>query len=39
VLGELLMEVVNPIYSEHPDLKPEQMGGTYKLPPNAAGKE
>jgi hypothetical protein len=39
VLGELLMEVVNPLYAEHPDLKPEQMGGTYQLPPSAAVPE
>ena len=25
ILGEMLMEVMNPLYAEHPDLKPEEM--------------
>lgn len=32
VMGALLTEVVNPIYSEHPNLKPTQMGGPYVVP-------
>jgi len=32
VLGYMLTEIMNPIYLEHPDLKPEQLGGTYRVP-------
>jgi hypothetical protein len=39
VMGALLTEIVNPIYSEHPDLKPAQMGGTYEVPQNVLGSE
>ncbi len=34
VLGHMLTEIMNPIYAEHPDLKPEQLGGTYRVPPS-----
>jgi hypothetical protein len=39
VMGALLTELVNPIYSEHPELKPVQMGGTYEVPSNVLGSE
>lgn len=26
VLGELLLEIVNPLYCQHPELKPPEMG-------------
>jgi hypothetical protein len=32
VMGALLTEIVNPIYSEYPGLKPTQMGGSYVVP-------
>jgi hypothetical protein len=34
VLGYMLTEIMNPIYAEHPELKPEQLGGTYQVPPS-----
>ena len=34
VLGYMLTEIMNPIYAEHPDLKPEQLGGTYRVLPS-----
>jgi hypothetical protein len=39
VMGALLIEVVNPIYSEHPNLKPTQMGGPYVVPAEVLGSE
>ncbi len=33
VLGYLLTEIMNPIYKEHPDLKPKQMDGPYEIDP------
>ena len=35
IMGYMLTEVMNPIYAEHPDLKPEQLGGPYRVPPSA----
>jgi hypothetical protein len=32
VLGYLFTEIMTPIYAEHPDLKPEHLGGTYRVP-------
>ncbi len=32
VLGYMFTEIMTPIYAEHPDLKPEQLGGTYRVP-------
>ncbi len=34
IMGYMLIEVMNPIYAEHPDLKPEQLGGPYRVPPS-----
>lgn len=31
VMGEILHEVLNPLYAEHPDLKPTALGGTHVL--------
>jgi hypothetical protein len=39
IMGSLLIELANPIYSEHPDLKPVQMGGTYAVPAEVLGPE
>jgi hypothetical protein len=33
VMGYMLTEILNPIYGEHPGLKPEGMGGSYQVPP------
>jgi len=33
VLAYLLTEIMNPIYDEHPDLKPKQLGGPYEIDP------
>lgn len=33
VLADMLFEVMNPIYAEHPDLKPVQLGGEYDYQP------
>jgi hypothetical protein len=30
-----LLDVLNPIYQEHPRLKPQELGGSYELPPTA----
>jgi hypothetical protein len=30
IMGETLFQVLNPIWEEHPELKPVKMGGTYK---------
>ena len=27
IMGEMLLEIMNPIYKEHPDLKPKELGG------------
>jgi hypothetical protein len=27
-----LFDIMNPIYAEHPHLKPKQLGGAYDLP-------
>jgi hypothetical protein len=35
VLGYMFTEIMTPIYAEHPDLKPEQLGGTYRVPSSA----
>jgi hypothetical protein len=32
VLAEIETSIHRPIYEEHPDLKPRQLGGTYELP-------
>lgn len=37
VLGYMLTEILNPLYDEHPELKPEQLGGTYRMPPFVSG--
>ncbi len=39
VMGALLTEIVNPIYSEHPGLKPTQMGGSYVVPAHVLRSE
>jgi hypothetical protein len=31
VLAEILLEFMNPIYDEHPELRPEGLGGSYKV--------
>ena len=31
IMGYMLTEVLNPIYAEHPELKPEQLGGSYRV--------
>lgn len=31
VMGELLFGMMNPIYREHPDLKPKELGGPYDV--------
>jgi hypothetical protein len=31
VLGTILTEVLNPIYFQHPDLKPKKLGGPYQV--------
>ena len=31
VMAEILLELLNPIYAEHPDLKPEGLGGPYRV--------
>jgi len=33
VLAEILTEIMNPIYNEHPDLKPKELGGNYIIDP------
>lgn len=33
VMGELLIGFMNPIYKEHPDLMPKEMGGEYDIDP------
>ncbi len=33
VLAALLTEIMNPLYSEFPELKPKQMGGSYEVDP------
>jgi len=35
IMGYMLTEVMNPIYAEHPELKPEQLGGPYHMPSGA----
>ena len=37
VLGYMLTEILNPLYAEYPELKPEQLGGTYRMPPSISG--
>lgn len=32
--GYMFTEIMNPIPAEHSDLKPEQLGGTYRVPPS-----
>ncbi len=32
-MGDLYLEVLQPLWEKYPDLKPEQMGGTYKVNP------
>ena len=39
VLGYMFTEIMTPIYVEHPDLKPEQLGGTYRVPSSIYEKE
>ena len=36
IMGYMLTEVMNPIYAEHPELKPEQLGGPYHIPSGTA---
>lgn len=31
VLGEILVGFLNPIYQEHPSLKPQEMGGEFEV--------
>lgn len=31
IMSLFLMDFMNPIYEEHPSLKPKQMGGTYEV--------
>jgi hypothetical protein len=33
IMADLLTEIMNPIYSEHPELKPVELGGIYKVDP------
>ncbi|MBU2713179.1 hypothetical protein [Zooshikella harenae] len=33
VMGELLIGFMNPIYKQHPSLKPKEMGGEYEVDP------
>ncbi|WP_444916852.1 hypothetical protein [Microbulbifer sp. JMSA003] len=33
VMGELLTSFMNPIYEQHPSLKPKEMGGEYEVDP------
>ncbi|AJQ95088.1 hypothetical Protein YC6258_03052 [Gynuella sunshinyii YC6258] len=33
VMAELLIGFMNPIYKEHPDLMPKEMGGEYEIDP------
>lgn len=33
VMGYLYTDVMEPLWEMHPDLKPEDMDGTYKVPP------
>ena len=39
VLGYMFTEIMSPIYAEHPDLKPEQLGGPYRIPPSIYDEE
>jgi hypothetical protein len=39
VLGYMFTEITTLIYAEHPDLKPEQLGGTYRVPSSIYSKE
>jgi len=39
VLGYMFTEIMTPIYAEHPDLKPEQLGGPYRVPSSIYEKE
>jgi hypothetical protein len=36
ILLTQLTDVLNPLYIEHPDLKPREMGGPYELPRDVA---
>lgn len=31
VMGYMLTEIMNPIYAEHPELKPKHLGGPYEV--------
>jgi hypothetical protein len=31
IMTELLVSYMNPIYEQYPELKPKEMGGTYKI--------
>jgi len=33
LMGTILLEVEHKLWAEHPDLKPQQMGGTYEVSP------
>ena len=33
IMGELQFGFMNPIYEEHPDLKPRELGGEYDINP------
>ena len=33
IMGEILLKIVNPLYSNHPELLPEALDGTYKVNP------
>jgi hypothetical protein len=39
VLGYMFTEIMTPIYTEHPELRPEQLGGPYRIPPSTYGQE
>ena len=32
-----LLDIVNPLYKQHPSLKPSQMGGPYRVPQSNLG--
>ncbi len=34
VMANILIEIQNPLYEEYPDLKPQELGGPFKVPSN-----
>ena len=38
VMGNLLLDIMMPLYAEHPDLKPVEIGGPYVLPEHLRGR-